>query len=720
MRSWKHLWKIGSAAVLLSLAAIVWAQDTQYPPQYSLIPGPATAADFKTWIADLKHWRQERLIRIGYNGAQYERADLKWTQKSFIQPQMMIHDTYFYDAAQGRYTVGRYLDDLDKRFGGIDSVLIWQSYPNMGVDTRNQFDLVRDMPGGVAGVRQMIADFHARGVRVFFPVMVWDQGTRKDENIDWNASTHLMAEIGADGVNGDTLSSFPRAFRDAADATNHPIAFEPQLAAQTPGESLAWENLSWDDLVILTEHPGWQYPFIPEVSADKWLESRHMVNVCNRWSKDRTDDLHHAFFNGTGYESWENIWGIWNQIDDRDSEALRRISKIERAEAGLLVSPDWEPHTPVIPFGVFASKFPGQAETLWTIVNRNSFDVKGPQIEVPYESGTQYYDLWNGAALQPAVIGDKATLSFEIESRGYGAVLAAKRLSPAEETLLADLHALAARPLSSYSAEWHFLPQHIVEIPATKPAASAPDGMVKIPAGAFDFRVSGIEIEGGNDVGVDVQMPWENSPRREHSHSLAMKTFYIDRYPVTNARFKKFVDATHYHPKDDHNFLKDWKDGSFPAGGEKKPVTWVSLEDARAYASWAGKRLPHEWEWQYAAQGTDNRSYPWGPLWNPASVPVPDTGRTLGSSSDVDAHPSGASPFGVMDLVGNVWQWTDEYQDEHTRAAIVRGGSHYQPAGSRWYFPQASRLDEHGKYLLMGPSIDRSAAIGFRLVVDAE
>ncbi len=69
--------------------------------------------------------------------------------------------------------------------------------------------------------------------------------------------------------------------------------------------------------------------------------------------------------------------------------------------------------------------------------------------------------------------------------------------------------------------------------------------------------------------------------------------------------FKKFLDATHYHPADDLNFLKDWKNGAYPQGWANKPVTWVSLEDARAYAAWAGKRLPHEWEWQYAAQGGD-------------------------------------------------------------------------------------------------------------------
>jgi formylglycine-generating enzyme required for sulfatase activity len=86
--------------------------------------------------------------------------------------------------------------------------------------------------------------------------------------------------------------------------------------------------------------------------------------------------------------------------------------------------------------------------------------------------------------------------------------------------------------------------------------------------------------------------------------------------------------------------------------------------------------------------------------------------------SDVNSHPAGESPFGVMDMVGNVWQWTDEYRDEHTRFAILRGGSHYQPQGSRWYFPQAYELSQHGKYLLMAPSLDRSGAVGFRCIKD--
>jgi formylglycine-generating enzyme required for sulfatase activity len=97
-------------------------------------------------------------------------------------------------------------------------------------------------------------------------------------------------------------------------------------------------------------------------------------------------------------------------------------------------------------------------------------------------------------------------------------------------------------------------------------------------------------------------------------------------------------------------------------------------------------------EWKYAAQGTDGRTYPWGNEWDAAAVPAPDKRRRMREPTNVDAYPKGASPFGVMDLVGNVWQWTDEFVDEHTRASILKGGSLYQPQGSLWHFPQAYKF----------------------------
>jgi formylglycine-generating enzyme required for sulfatase activity len=653
----------------------------------------------------------EARIRAGYSGQEYDRPESKWTQSSFIQPQMMVEDRYFYDVEAGRYTVDKYLDDLDKRYGGIDSVLVWPVYPNIGIDNRNQYDMVRAMPGGVAGVKRMVADFHRRGVKVFFPFMAWDQGTRDSGAADWDVVAKLMAEIGADGINGDTLRGIPRAFLTASDALGHPLALEPEHAFPSPFEALSWNKMEWG---------YWQYPNAPMISAPKWLEPRHMVNVCDRWNHSKIDNLQFAFFNGVGYESWENVWGIWNQITPRDAEALRRVAAVERATATFLVSPEWQPYAATEQPGIFASRWPQERNTLWTMVNRTQYDTDGRQLRLPQQVGMRYFDLWHGVELEPEVAEGSVFLTFAIEAHGFGAILATRDEPDSHwQSLLIAMAHLSAQPLSGYSDQWKFAPQKMVPMGKTSPPSQTPAGMVQVPAGDFTFKVDGIELEGFNDVGVDVQYPWEDSPRRHHLHHFRVESFWIDRFPVTNAEFKNFIDAAHYHPKDDLNFLRDWQNGTFPAGWDRKPVTWVSLEDARAYAAWAGKRLPHEWEWQYAAQGLDGRLYPWGNVWDATALPVPDKDRTPRGPDAVDAHPRSASPFGVEDLVGNVWQWTDEFADEHTRAGILRGGTYYQPQGSVWYFPPAYRLDQHGKLLLMAPGKDRAGTVGFRCVQDA-
>ena len=138
-------------ALLLALIAVsARAQDSQFapssfadqllssPPCLTLRQAweggniPCTPFTHQEWLTDLTHWRTERRIRIGYDPARYSLPALKWAQSSFIQPQMMVHDRYFYDPIQGKYTVDRYLDDLDKRYGGIDSVLVWATYPEHG------------------------------------------------------------------------------------------------------------------------------------------------------------------------------------------------------------------------------------------------------------------------------------------------------------------------------------------------------------------------------------------------------------------------------------------------------------------------------------------------------------------------------------------------------------------------------------------------------------
>ncbi|MEV6925684.1 SUMF1/EgtB/PvdO family nonheme iron enzyme [Dactylosporangium sp. NPDC051485] len=733
---------IGGVAGLFAIGELFPQAASAETPAYQVviggsrsqqILGPATPADTANWLEAMKAWRQSEHARFGYDPSNYARPELQWAQSNPMQPQTMIEDRYLYDPAKQRYTVDRYLDDVTRRFGGIDSILLWPTYPNIGVDNRNTVEMIRDMPGGFDGVRKMVAEFQARGVRVLFPIMSWDYGSHDPGASTWaDVLPRVMAQIGADGLNGDVLSIVTKDYFDNSLAAGRPLVLEPELGLGNFGTSTAaagraavgWNTMSWG---YWTNDAA-----VPMVSANKWLEPRHTVHVNDRWSKSKIDLLHSAFFNGTGLSTWENIWGIWNGMTERDGEATRRVAEIERKFPKLLVSSKWEPHTPTRQAGVYASKWPSEtgSQTLWTIVNRDANPRTGAQLEVDYSSGIRYYDVWSGVELKPEVTGNRAVLSFTIEGKGFGAVLASTTADlPRDfDEFQRTMNKYAKRPLSSYSAANFVLPQTMTKINTTGKAQQAPAGMVYIPAANYRFAVRGVEIEGGILPGVGVQFPGEAQPSRYHALTINIAPFYIDKTPVTNEQFQRFMDATNYRPEDSHNFLAHWdwsanQRPKYKAGWAKKPVTFVSIEDARAYAKWAKARLPHSYEWQYAAQGLDNRSYPWGRTFDATRVPATFSGRDeLRPPDDVDAHPSGASPFGVLDLVGNVWQWTDEFTDEHTRTAVLRGGSYYRALGSTWYFPSnetAYRLDHQSKYLLMAPGRDRAATIGFRTVVDA-
>src|ERR1035438_2585658 len=109
--------RAAAASVTVALCICGWmaAQDTKYPPQGQQFPGPPSKAETADWLREIQQYREERRLRAGLTGEIYQRSELEWTQRSFIQPQSMIEDRYFYDPAERRYTVERLLADLDTR-----------------------------------------------------------------------------------------------------------------------------------------------------------------------------------------------------------------------------------------------------------------------------------------------------------------------------------------------------------------------------------------------------------------------------------------------------------------------------------------------------------------------------------------------------------------------------------------------------------------------------
>src|SRR5690606_15639729 len=144
---------------------------------------------------------------------------------------------------------------------------------------------------------------------------------------------------------------------------------------------------------------------------------------------------------------------------------------------------------------IFASKFPAAGLCLHTFINRFEYAVNGEQIAIEHTEGTRYFDIWNGRELTPAIRNGQAFLSFDMEARGFGAVLsvaAGTRVDGLDDFIALTAQA-NAKPLSAYSGTWKALAQTQVAIPATAATTTAPQGMVSVPAGEFVFAVSGVE-----------------------------------------------------------------------------------------------------------------------------------------------------------------------------------------------------------------------------------
>ena len=234
--------------------------------------------------------------------------------------------------------------------------------------------------------------------------------------------------------------------------------------------------------------------------------------------------------------------------------------------------------------------------------------------------------------------------------------------------------------------------------------------MVEIPAGEFHFLVDYRWREG---LTLDSLLIDDSGFHYRNSKTVTLPSYLIDKTEVTNEQYKAFLDATGYQPKWPRNFLKHWRNGNYPKGKANHPVVWVSIEDAKAYARWEGKRLPTEYEWQKAAQGDDGRDWPWGNIYDPekANMDSRDT-------KPVGSYPEGASLYGCLDLTGNVWEWTNSLQtDGYHNFCWIRGGSYYFAKGSRWYMQGGPITNyQRAKFWLMSPALNRSSSIGFRCV----
>ncbi len=212
---------------------------------------------------------------------------------------------------------------------------------------------------------------------------------------------------------------------------------------------------------------------------------------------------------------------------------------------------------------------------------------------------------------------------------------------------------------------------------------SVPIGMISIPSG---------ELKIGRDDGNDYEKP---------SYLVSVSSFLIDATEVTNEQYQQFIDSTRRQPP------LHWRNGRYPDGEASLPVVNISWDDATAYARWAGKRLPTEEEWEYAARGTDGRLYPYGDEWKSQYSNALEDKH--GAARNVRSYPNGASPFGVFDMAGNVLEWTaSDFKlypgsklppdDPNEGRKVLRGGAFnaeaiFQTATDRFFYLPPTKND---------------------------
>ncbi|MHC4543628.1 MAG: formylglycine-generating enzyme family protein [Planctomycetota bacterium] len=583
----------------------------------------------------------------------------------------MMYDENLYDKIKGEYTIESYLDNGTRRFGGYDAIVLWQAYPRIGFDDR---------------------------IKVFIDYNPWDTGTRSEGKSDIDALVCLVEAIEADGIFLDTLHKGTKEFRSRLDAVRSGVVLESELTL--PVERVDDHHMSWAQWFTDSHVPG--------VLWNKWFERRHMMHQIKRWNRDHTGELHTAWMNGSGILVWENVFGSWIGWNSRDSSLLRSMLPIQRR---------YETEQS----NVYASLWTSNGLRFWALVNHSEELIEGVLLKVPHAKGTRYFDLIAGREVGEP-FSRTISLAGRISPRGIGAFVSGsqKVLGNDFSEFLSRQCELAARTNfdTTFSARKEVLKQVIPTRQYRKD--EIPYGMVAIPAARWNMAVKYRNRECGFyqvPKLVDSTVPSRGLHKIvSFKHNIRLRPYAIDLTPVTNAGFAKFLSATGYKPKHNTNFLKHWKNGLPPTGLENHPVVYLDLDDARAYARWAGKRLPTEGEWQYAAQGVDGRTYPWGNHWKEG---VCNTGKT-GITTPVTKFPDGRSPFGCYDMCGNVWEWTEsERSDGRTRFCIIRGGSFYKAEGSAWYAdggPQPCNFA--AKFILMWPGLDRCSTIGFRCVVD--
>ncbi|MGE5107243.1 MAG: formylglycine-generating enzyme family protein [Sphingobacteriales bacterium] len=746
---------------------------------YILQPGKKISLDFYAditdgdWHESLKKCFQEKILYEvkNFDNTLYQRKDLEYIRHSYTMHLMMAWEKNYYSAKDSAYKYYEFLPDKKKLYGGDDIFTIWPTWPVLGLDQRTQWNLMEDLPGGLAKQKELVNFSHSLGTKYFISYNPWDD---KDEKASLQTMSDFIKNIDADGVVLDTKAEGSNALQLAADKAKRGVVLYSEGMA-----------VPKDMQGIISGRVHNDIYYVPLLNLNKLIKPDFAIFRVAEVNKERIRrEYNSALFNGYGVEINIMRPGRQEWIDE-EYRYWGKCVRILKENSANFISNEWTPLIPSLKDKIYINCWPGKTKTVYTIFSLLPEGFNDALFEAKIKPGYHYVDLWNHEEVKLKNSSGKNYAVAELESfnkkylgtNNEGTVIAIAHLAQLlnvkmegdkisikakEGTNLKIWRGNPSYEKTAYEIKSNLVSFHLFEkfgrtegkyviqlfdgddlldesilfIPPgtpllisetknTLPANNVPEGMVKIPAGNFTMRV----VNGDEFISY---------PKKDFPKTISMKSFYMDKFPVTNSQFKTFMDASGYHPTDTVNFLKHWFNSKPKTGEENFPVVNISYEDARAYASWAGKRLPAEEEWQYAAQTIDGRLWPWGNDDKQNSNQQKNISTTLtlidygtpspslcntgdGKLYPVGKYKKGVNPFGIYDLVGCVWQMTNDwYQNDTYEYIILKGGSYYKPGGS-WWFVQGGPKPLHYRQMLLrvSPGFERNATVGFRCIKDA-
>jgi hypothetical protein len=601
------------------------------------------------WQNGLKLMFQKRLlydIEPGrFDNSLFERADLKWIRQTYAAHLIQNWDNIFYDYTDGKFQLEDFVKRNQRFFGGDDFIGIWPTWPTLGLDQRNQWDLFRDLPGSMKKIRDLSQMLRKNNSHLFVCYNPWDESTRSENQI-WGMA-QIIKQTESDGVVLDTRGESSKELQLAADSVR------PGVVMYSEGMAVPRDM---QGIVAGRVHNALYY--CPTLNLNKLIKPEFAIfRVAELFKEPIRREFNVAFFNGYGTEM--NIFAPGKpEWADEQYRYWGKTLRILRENSLNFVSEHYTPLIPATRDSIWVNKWINGDKVIYTIYSAIPEGFKDYLFEALPKPAFHFVDLWNHRLIEPKLKKGKWLIEAETEAfhkKWLGTnnesavgcivqlpeILKISRESDIlhiESQMGDEIRIWAGVP--DYEKEPDRLPpgnhairlydhfgrfegkfvvqlfekgilldEQIEEIKPgtprlltfsekTKPVKQIPSDMVKIPAGKFIFK----------STNGDEFIPY---PKDYEGKEFQFQTFLMDKHPVTNIQFKKFMEETYYIPKDTSNFLKHWEKGQIPVGMENFPVIYVSYEDAHAYTIWAGKRLPTEPEWQFAAQTPACYEWPW-------------------------------------------------------------------------------------------------------------